>query len=76
MTEAQERADLVEARANIAARIKEITASAKPTINIDGEMVDTAGYLRTLSKMRDAIQKDIDALDGPKMGITQGFTGS
>lgn len=53
--------DLVAARANIAARLKEITATPKPSYSVDGQSFSWAEYLAELQRSYDNLSKLIGA---------------
>lgn len=65
--------DLKTARDNVAARIKEITASPKPSYEIDGQSVDWNDYLKTLLGALKDIDEAITDRD-PYFITTQVFT--
>jgi hypothetical protein len=57
--------DLTTAQAQIAARIKEITSGANPTVTIGNRTVKKEEYLITLRKELRNITEDIQLLGGP-----------
>jgi len=71
---AQELEDLYEARRNIASQLKDLTLHPKPSYSVDGQTYQWSAYFRMLADMRREIQDQINALEGPRMDITQGFT--
>ncbi len=57
--------DLTTARDQVAARIKEITASANPDYSEDGASYSKAQYLVILVQRLQELQKAIQVLSGP-----------
>jgi len=74
MTVEEEIANLKEARASIALRLKEMMANPKPSYSIDGQFVQWGALYNTLLQARAQIEADIRALEGPLIGYTQAFT--
>lgn len=63
-------ADLVAIRSNIVARLKEVTASAKPSYSIDGQSYSHTEYFQALIAQLKQIDELIAASD-PLFEITQ-----
>ncbi len=66
--------DLQDARDNIAANIKAITASPKPSYSIDGQTVQWTAYLRMLIDKLKELNTQINAAD-PAEVHSVGITG-
>ncbi len=56
-------ADLKEARDNVLELIKSITASPKPTYNIDNQEVDWADYLKMLQASLKFLVQQLQSMD-------------
>ena len=65
--------DLEEIRANLLARIKEVTASPAPNYNIDGQSISWQSYLDSLWAKYHDIKTEINAAD-PFEEVSQGCT--
>lgn len=63
--------DLRTAYAQVCQRIVELTASAQPTVSIDGETVNTAEYLQTLLEARERLKKAIQDEESPFVIVTR-----
>lgn len=61
-------------RANILARIAEVTASPKPNYSIDGQQVSWQSYLDSLMKQLDAIDIRINSTQEPFEVVSRGVT--
>lgn len=66
--------DLKTARDQIVARIVEVTASAKPSYQVDGQAVSWTAYLRELRESLKDLEAQIRNAEGPFEVRTQGFT--
>lgn len=59
--------DLQASYNQVAARIKEITATPNPTVSIDGESINKTEYLEALTRqlleIKKAIQRDSDPIE-------------
>jgi hypothetical protein len=65
--------DLTTARNNFASKLAEVSASPKPTYNIDGQSVSWTEYYRFLSEQVERLNKQIndgEPFEEVSMGIT------
>lgn len=65
--------DLETIKANILARLKEVTEKPKPNYNIDGQSVSWQSYSDSLMKQLDAVNKQINAAQ-PYEEVSRGIT--
>ena len=66
--------DLNSALDNMAARLKEITASPKPTYDIDGQKFSWTEYQRFLIEAMSSLREQVAAEDGPYVEESQVYT--
>lgn len=66
--------DLKTARDQVLARITEVTVSAKPSYQVDGQAVSWTAYLRELRATLKDLEAQILKAEGPFEHRTQGFT--
>jgi hypothetical protein len=57
--------DLQTTKTQLIARLKSVTASDKPSYNIDGQQVSWTEYASMLRKEIEAVSRLIDAEEGP-----------
>jgi hypothetical protein len=67
-------ATLTDIRANIMARIQEVTARPKPNYSIDGQTVSWQSYLDSLMKQLKAIDDQIAMTQEPFEIVSRGVT--
>lgn len=65
--------DLNTAKANIAARLVDITANPKPDYSIDGQSVSWTSYFNSLIGQMDALNRLIQVEGGPVEAISQSW---
>lgn len=65
MSDEEVQAKLLEARDNIILRITEITATPKPSYEIDGQKVSWTEYLKQLTKSLEDVKAQIADNEGP-----------
>lgn len=63
--------DIAQAIANISQTIKEITANPKPNYTVDGQTVNWADYLDTLTTKLQSLLKTQQLLGGPFQRMTR-----
>ena len=66
--------DLEDARDNIATQLKDMTASPKPTYNIDGQMVDWDKHFSALNSQLQILNKSIQRSAEPFEVRSIGYT--
>lgn len=64
-------ANIAQAIANISQTIKEITANPKPNYTVDGQTVNWADYLDTLTTKLQSLLKTQQLLGGPFQRMTR-----
>lgn len=67
-------ADLIQALANIDAKILSITANPKPNYSIDGQTVSWGDFLKQLMDARQQMTELINIDQGPQEVVWEGVT--
>jgi hypothetical protein len=67
-------ADLIQALANIDAKILSITANPKPNYSIDGQTVSWGDFLKQLMDARQNLTELINIDQGPQEVVWEGVT--
>ena len=67
-------AALIQALANIDAKILEITANPKPNYSIDGQTVNRGDFLKQLMDARRNLAELINIAEGPGEVVIEGVT--